>query len=120
MRGKLLVSRFWDRITAGRRLAVELAPVACRDDVVVLGLPRGGVPVACAVAESLNVELDVFLVRKLRVPSHEQLAMGAIASGGVFVRNEDVLEHLEVPERTIEAVAAEQARELERFGPPVP
>jgi putative phosphoribosyl transferase len=103
--------RFADRSDAGRRLAERLTQYAGRDDVVVLGLPRGGVPVAFEVARSLGVPLDVFVVRKLGVPGHEELAMGAIASGGVRVLNADVLAATLVPPEAVEAVAA---RELER------
>src|ERR671929_330019 len=85
---------FRDRADAGRRLAAALAPYAGRPDVLVLGLPRGGVPVAFEVARALGAPLDVFLVRKLGVPGHEELAMGAIASGGVRVLNRDVVEML--------------------------
>jgi predicted phosphoribosyltransferase len=87
---------------------------AGRPDVVVLALPRGGVPVAFEVAEALGAPLDVFLVRKLGVPGHEELAMGAIASGGVRVLNEDVVQALEIPSKLIEAVVAREQQELER------
>lgn len=105
-------SRFADRRDAGRRLAEHLTGYRGRDDVVVLGLPRGGVPVAYEVAKALGAPLDVFLVRKLGVPGHEELAMGAIASGGVQVMNEDVLSSTDVPADAVEAVAG---RELERL-----
>src|SRR6476646_2693281 len=82
---------FPDRTEAGRALARGLAAYAGRPDVLVLGLPRGGVPVAFEVAQALGAPLDVFLVRKLGVPRHEELAMGAIASGGVLVLNESVV-----------------------------
>jgi putative phosphoribosyl transferase len=104
--------RFADRYDGGRRLAERLGQYAGRDDVIVLGLPRGGVPVAFEVARSLGVPLDVFVVRKLGVPGHEELAMGAIASGGVRVLNADVLAATLVPPEAVEAVAA---RELERL-----
>jgi putative phosphoribosyl transferase len=103
-----------DRMEAGRRLAEKLQAYAGRPDVVVLALPRGGVLVAYEVARSLHAPLDVFLVRKLGVPGHEELAMGAIATGGVRVLNEDVLRMLPIPEHVIDAVAAEEERELER------
>jgi predicted phosphoribosyltransferase len=105
---------FRDRSEAGRRLAAKLAAYANRPDVLVLALPRGGVPVAYEVARALHAPLDVFLVRKLGVPGREELAMGAIASGGVRVLNEDVLRELEIPEEVIAAVAAEERRELLR------
>ena len=85
-----------------------------RKDVLVLALPRGGVPVAFEVARALHVPMDIFLVRKLGVPGHEELAMGAIASGGVRVLNEDVVNYLSIPDRVIEKVAADELRELER------
>ena len=103
-----------DRIEAGKRLAAELAEYANRADVLVLALPRGGVPVAFEVAEALHAPLDVFLVRKLGVPGHEELAMGAIATGGVRVINEDVVRYLNIPDEVIETVAMDEQRELER------
>jgi putative phosphoribosyl transferase len=103
-------TRFADRHDAGRRLAADLSRYAGRDDVVVLGLPRGGMPVAYEVARALDAPLDVFLVRKLGVPGHEELAMGAIASGGVMVLNDDVVAATGIGPQEIEAVAA---RELE-------
>ena len=106
--------RFQDRKAAGQTLARELAPYTNRPDVLVLGLPRGGVPVAFEVAEALNAPLDVFLVRKLGVPSQEELAMGAIASGGVQVLNEDVVLEFHLSEATINRVAAKEQHELER------
>ena len=105
---------FRDRIDAGRQLAARLARYANRKDVIILGLPRGGVPVAFEVACALNAPLDVFLVRKLGVPGHEELAMGAIAMGGVLVLNEDVVQHLRIPHDLIDAVAARERAELER------
>src|SRR5213082_3124583 len=95
-----------DRTEAGRRLAAELTDYADRPDVLVLALPRGGVPVAYQVAKALRAPLDVFLVRKLGVPGHEELAMGAIATGGVCVLNEDVVFMLHIPDRVIEDIAA--------------
>jgi putative phosphoribosyl transferase len=103
-----------DRMEAGKRLAERLADYADRPDVLVLALPRGGVPVAFEVAEALRAPLDIFLVRKLGVPGHEELAMGAIATGGVRVLNEDVVSYLRVPGGVIDAVAADELRELER------
>lgn len=105
---------FTDRVDAGRKLAQELSDYADRDDVVVLGLPRGGVPVAFEVAQTLDAPLDVFVVRKLGVPGREELAMGAIGSGGVRVLNDDVVRALNIPDRVIETVAAEEQVELER------
>jgi len=105
---------FRDRADAGRALAQRLAQYAHRPDVLVLALPRGGVPVGYEVARALNVPLDVFLVRKLGVPGQEELAMGAIATGGVRILNEEVVRALQIPEDAIESVAESQWRELER------
>jgi putative phosphoribosyl transferase len=106
--------RFHDRRDAGQRLAQRLTSYAGCDDVLVLGLPRGGVPVAFEVARALGAPLDVFLVRKLGVPGREELAMGAIATGGVRVLNPEVVGPLEIPDEVIDAVAAEERDELER------
>jgi putative phosphoribosyl transferase len=106
--------RFHDRTEAGRLLANKLQTYADRPDVLVLALPRGGVPVAYEVARALHAPLDVFLVRKLGLPGHEELAMGALASGRVRVLNEDVVRSLDIPEEVIDAVAAEEGKELER------
>jgi predicted phosphoribosyltransferase len=103
-----------DRTEAGRQLAAELAAYSDRPDVLVLALPRGGVPVAYEVARALHAPLDVFLVRKLGLPGREELAMGAIASGGVRVLNEDVVHSLGVPEQLIDAVSAAEGSELRR------
>jgi putative phosphoribosyl transferase len=105
---------FRDRVEAGQRLAGELAEYAHQPDVLVLGLPRGGVPVAFEVARALHAKLDVFLVRKLGVPGHEELAMGAIATGDIRVLNEEVVEMLRIPERIVDEVAEREKRELER------
>ena len=105
---------FEDRADAGQRLAARLRHLAGRDNVLVLALPRGGVPVGYEVARALGVPLDVFGVRKLGVPGHEELAMGAIASGGVRVLNEDVVRTLGIPEELIDEVAAREGLELER------
>jgi predicted phosphoribosyltransferase len=106
--------RFHDRRDAGRRLAAMLGEYAERDDVFVLALPRGGVPVGAEVAHALGAPLGVFLVRKLGVPGHEELAMGAIASGGVRVLNRDVLDQLRIAPRWIDMVAAQEFEELTR------
>jgi predicted phosphoribosyltransferase len=106
--------RFKDRTEAGQTLATELKKYAGRPDVLVLALPRGGVPVAFEVAEALGAPLDIFLVRKLGVPGHEELAMGAIASGGVRVLNPEVVEYLRIPDALIDEVAAREQQELER------
>src|SRR3989449_1255644 len=105
---------FRDRSDAGRLLAAKLAAYANRPDVLVLALPRGGVPVAYEVARALDAPLDVFLVRKLGFPGQEELAMGAIASGGARVLNTSLLRRLHVPPEAVEAVAARELRELER------
>jgi putative phosphoribosyl transferase len=105
---------FRDRTDAGRRLAEQLTGYAGRADVLVLALPRGGVPVAFEVAEKLGAPLDLFLVRKLGVPGHEELAMGAIATGGVRVLNREVVDYLRISGEVIDAVAGEEQRELER------
>jgi predicted phosphoribosyltransferase len=106
--------RFHDRRDAGRALATRLMRYASRPDVLVLALPRGGVPVGYEVAQALRAPLDVFLVRKLGVPGQEELAMGALASGGVLVRNEEVIAALDIPDEEIEAVAAQEQAELRR------
>jgi erythromycin esterase-like protein/adenine/guanine phosphoribosyltransferase-like PRPP-binding protein len=105
---------FRDRRDAGRVLAALLEGYRGRPDVVVLGLPRGGVPVAYEVARALGAPLDVFVVRKLGVPGHEEMAMGAIASGGVVVLNDDVIRALRINPQTIQRVAEREARELLR------
>ena len=105
---------FRDRSEAGRLLAAKLAAYANRPDVLVLALPRGGVPVAYEVARALNAPLDVFVVRKLGVPGHEELAMGAVATGGVRVLNEQVVDGLRIPDYVIDAVAAQEQQELAR------
>src|ERR1700693_2540978 len=107
-------ARFPNRGEAGRYLADKLSAYAGRKDVIVLGLPRGGLPVAYEVATALRVPLDVFVVRKLGVPGYGELAMGAIASGGVRVLNEDVVAQLPNAEEMLAAVTAEENRELER------
>ncbi len=105
---------FRDRREAGRLLAAKLSTYAGKPDIVVLGLPRGGVPVAFEVARALAAPLDVFLVRKLGVPGHEELAMGAVASGGVLVLNDDVIARLGIAPEEIDAVAAKETAELAR------
>jgi len=105
---------FRNRREAGRRLARVLGEYANRPDVLVLALPRGGVPVGYEVAQALHAPLDVFVVRKLGVPGHEELAMGAIASGGVRVLNDEVVRMLDMPEAAIDAVARDEQLELER------
>jgi putative phosphoribosyl transferase len=105
---------FQDRAEAGRYLASKLTRYVNRPDVLVLALPRGGVPVAYEVARALNAPMDVFLVRKLGVPGQEELALGAIASGGVRVLNRELVGVLALTEEQVNAITAEQMRELER------
>ena len=107
-------ARFADRKDAGRRLGEELAHYAGQEDVVVLGLPRGGVPVAAEVARALGAPLDVFLVRKLGVPGHEELAMGAIGSGGARVLNPEVLAAARLSQSDLEEVTRREGSTLER------
>jgi predicted phosphoribosyltransferase len=107
-------SRFRDRQEAGRQLAGRLTPYAKRDDVVVLALPRGGVPVAFEIARALEAPLDVFVVRKLGAPGHPEFAIGAIATRGVRVLSDDVIAELGIPPATIEHVAERERLELER------
>jgi putative phosphoribosyl transferase len=106
--------RFLDRQEAGRMLAEALRPYAGRDDLLVLALPRGGVPVGFEVARALEAPLDVMLVRKLGVPGHEELAMGAIASGGVRIVSPDVMSAFGIPDRVLATVAAAEEQELQR------
>ena len=105
---------FRDRAEAGRFLALKLAAHADRQDTVVLALPRGGVPVAFEVAKSLNVPLDVFIVRKLGVPGQEELAMGATATGKVRVLNQDIITALGISDEVVDSVIAREERELQR------
>jgi putative phosphoribosyl transferase len=108
------VQPFANRREAGVALAERLSKFRGRDDVVVLALPRGGVPVGFEVARHLGAPLDIFLVRKLGVPGHEELAMGAIASGGVRVLNDDVVRWYGIPDAVIDGVARQEQQELER------
>ncbi len=105
---------FYDRTEAGRRLALLLGAYAHRDDVLVLGLPRGGVPVAYEVALALGAPLDIVVVRKLGVPYEEELAMGAIATGGVCVLNDEVVRGLRISPNIVHAVTAREQGELAR------
>ena len=113
-RPRHLPPRFSDRREAGVALADRLRHLAGRSDVIVLALPRGGVPVAFEVASALGAPLDVFLVRKLGLPGHPEYAMGAIASGGVRVVNEDLIRYYQIPAAAVEQVANAELRELER------
>lgn len=105
---------YYDRTQAGRILASMLTRYANRRDVLILALPRGGVPVAYEVAKALHAPLDIFLVRKLGVPGHEELAMGAIATGGVRVINQDVVRTLYISPQVLDDVAFYEQQELER------
>jgi predicted phosphoribosyltransferase len=105
---------FRDRHEAGRALGAKLLAYAGRPDVIVLGLPRGGVPVAFEVARTLRVPLDVYMVRKLGVPGNEELAMGAVASGGVIVINTDVVDAFQISDEMIQSVAERENAEIAR------
>jgi putative phosphoribosyl transferase len=114
IRKECIMRLFKDRFDAGRVLAPQLGKYADRNDVYVLALPRGGVPVALEVAKALNAPLDVFLVRKLGFPGQEELAMGAVASGGVRILNHEVIHSYGITEATIDVVTRMEQRELER------
>src|SRR5690242_20961027 len=107
-------TRYRDRRQAGSVLASKLAPYAGKPNVLVLALPRGGVPVAFEVAKALHVPLDVLIVRKLGVPGYQEMAMGAIASGGVCVLNEQVVRMLGIPKKVIDKIATHEQHEVER------
>jgi len=108
------MEKYADRYSAGKALAKELNSYANRLDVIILALPRGGVPVAFEIAKVLSAPLDVFIVRKLGVPGHEELAMGALAMGGVTVFNQEVIHNLAVSQQAIDLVINEEAQELRR------
>ncbi len=118
--------RFKNRIQAGQQLAEQLADYNGRTDTIVLALPRGGVPVGYAIAKALELPLDILLVRKLGVPGHEEYAMGAIASGGLYVLQSEVLNMLGIPMSVVETAAQRETKEIERreklyrAGRPVP
>jgi len=109
-----MMERFTDRKDAGRILAQKLSAYAKQTDVIVLALPRGGVPVAYEVAMALHAPLDIFLVRKLGLPGRDELAIGAIASGGIRVLNDEIIRVLSVPEEVINIVARNELQELQR------
>jgi len=109
-----MMTYFSDRSDAGKRLVERLISHAHEPDLIVLALPRGGVPVAAEVAQQLNEPLDVFTVRKLGLPGHEELAMGAIATGGVRVLNNEVMNSLRIPDHVVEQVTGEEYQELQR------
>src|SRR5215204_944531 len=106
--------QFIDRLEAGQLLATELKKISLPKDVLVLGLPRGGVPIAYEIASSLKASLDVFIVRKLGLPWHEELAMGAITLGDVVLLNEDVISAFGITQKNIDAVIAIETKELHR------
>jgi len=108
------MEKYHDRKEAGKILAEQLKAYANRKDVIVLALPRGGVPVAYEVAQALNLPLDVFIVRKLGVPGHEELAMGAIAMGGVTVFNDEIVRDLQISKASIDSVINSENEELQR------
>lgn len=108
------MDKYLNRQAAGKILALKLGAYANRDDVLVLALPRGGVPVAYEIAQTLHAPLDVFIVRKLGVPGHEELAMGAIATGGVSILNEDIVRDLKITPKAIAYVTQEEQKELVR------
>lgn len=109
-----MAERFQSRSEAGRRLAARLLPYAGREDVLVLGLPRGGVPVAFEIAIAIDAPLDVFIVRKLGLPGHEEFGIGAIASGGVRVVDDSVLRAYDVDPDALERITERERLELER------
>ncbi|MEB3338954.1 MAG: phosphoribosyltransferase [Leptolyngbyaceae bacterium] len=109
-----MTKRFRNRIEAGQLLAAQLLEYADRPDVLVLGLPRGGIPIAFEVAKVLHAPLDICLVRKLGVPGHKELAMGAIAPGGIRVLNQELVTVLGIARDKIEAVTAQELQELDR------
>ncbi len=109
-----MTDKYSDRYAAGKVLAKELKPYSNRSDVIILALPRGGVPVAFEVAKALLIPLDVFIVRKLGVPGHEELAMGALAIGNTIVFNEDVIKNFSLSKQTLDRVIHEESQELQR------
>ncbi|MBE9181117.1 phosphoribosyltransferase [Oculatella sp. LEGE 06141] len=109
-----MTNQFRNRTDAGQQLAKRLSAYANRSDVLVLGLPRGGIPVAYEVAKALNAPLDLCLVRKLGVPDQPELAMGAIATGGVMVLNTEIVQSLNISKKAIRAVAVDEQQELQR------
>lgn len=109
-----MIERLYDRQQAGRLLATKLSALGHRNNVVILGLPGGGVPVACEIAKSLGAELDVFLVRKVGVPGYEELALGAVASGGVQIIDPDIAEEFGLRPDDIEKLVQTEQKELQR------
>ncbi len=109
-----MLTQFHDRKEAGKLLAAKLITYANKQNVIVLALPRGGVPVGFEIAQALLVPLDVIVVRKLGVPGQEELAMGAIATGGVRILNKDIVQFLDIPNEMIDEIAMNEQKELER------
>ena len=109
-----MLTQFRDRKEAGKLLAAQLAAYANQQDLIVLALPRGGVPVGFEIAQALHVPIDVIVVRKLGVPGQEELAMGAIATGGIRILNKDVVQFLNIPDEVIDEITAQELQELER------
>lgn len=110
------MEKYIDRTDAGKTLAHALNSFANQPNTIVLALPRGGVPVAYEIAKALSLPLDVFIVRKIGMPGHEELALGAIATGNITVFNEDILQELSVPKKAVDAVIIKESAELERRG----
>ncbi len=109
-----MLTQFRDRTEAGKLLAAQLAAYANQQDLIVLALPRGGVPVGFEIAQALHAPLDVIVVRKLGVPGQEELAMGAIATGGIRILNKDVVQFLNIPDEVIDEITVQELQELER------
>ncbi len=109
-----MLTQFRDRKEAGKLLAAQLAAYANQQDLIVLALPRGGVPVGFEIAQALHAPLDVIVVRKLGVPGQEELAMGAIATSGIRILNKDVVQFLNIPDEVVDHVTAQELKELER------
>ena len=109
-----MLTQFRDRTEAGKLLAAQLAAYANQQDPIVLALPRGGVPVGFEIAQALHAPLDVIVVRKLGVPGQEELAMGAIATGGIRILNKDVVQFLNIPDEVIDEITVQELQELER------
>jgi putative phosphoribosyl transferase len=109
-----IMDKYFDRYEAGKVLAEYLNNYTNKPNTIVLALPRGGVPVAYEVAKALSIPLDIFIVRKLGTPNHEELAMGAIATGGILVFNDDIIQELDIPKKQIDEVIRRESQELNR------
>lgn len=114
MRSGANMEKFYDRREAGKMLAKELRPYVSHENTIILALPRGGVPVAYEIAKTLSIPFDVFIVRKLGVPDHQELAMGAIATGGTIVFNDDIIRELTISKSKIQEVIQSEQQELKR------